>query len=127
MRRDVRRDLCRYRLAVRAKVGSLFRGHVLASEWRIGQRLFRAQQHRSHGRIALPLLNPPGCEDMRLKSSEDVSIETRYRLHALGKRDQSRAALGHGAEPRHSRREHIAVAVKPSVSWSIRSRSPAKW
>src|SRR5713101_3189492 len=77
MRRDVRRDLCRYRLAVCAKVGSLFRAHVHASEWRIGLRLSPAQQHRSHGRIALPLLNPPSCEDMRLKSSEDVSIETR--------------------------------------------------
>jgi hypothetical protein len=56
MRRDVRRDLCRYRLAVCTKVGSLFRDHVHASEWRIGLRLSPAQQHRSHGRIALPLL-----------------------------------------------------------------------
>jgi hypothetical protein len=45
---------------------------------------------------------------MRLKSSEGVSIETRDRLHALGRREQPRAALGLGAEPRHSRREHIA-------------------
>src|SRR5258705_6577434 len=56
MRRDVRRDLCRYRLAVCTKVGSLFRDHVHASEWRIGLRLSPAQQHRSHGRIAVPLL-----------------------------------------------------------------------
>jgi len=49
-----------------------------------------------------------------LTSSEDVSTETRDRLPALAKREQSRAALGHGAEPRHSRREHIAVAVKES-------------
>jgi hypothetical protein len=32
-----------------------------------------------------------------LKSSEDVSIEMRDRLHALGKREQSRGVLGHGA------------------------------
>src|SRR5258705_13151923 len=56
MRRDVRRDLCRYRLAVCTKVGSLFRDHVHASEWRIGLRLSPAQQHRSYGRIAVPLL-----------------------------------------------------------------------
>jgi hypothetical protein len=37
-------------------VGSLFRDHVHASEWRIGLRLSPAQQHRSHGRIAVPLL-----------------------------------------------------------------------
>jgi hypothetical protein len=48
---------------------------------------------------------------MRLKSSEDVSIETRGRLHAFGKREQSRAALGRGAEPKHSRRERIPLAA----------------
>ncbi len=48
---------------------------------------------------------------MRLKSSEDDSIETRGRLYAFGKREQSRAALGRGAEPKHSRREHILIAA----------------
>jgi hypothetical protein len=50
-----------------------------------------------------------------LKSSEDVSIETRDRLHALGKREQSRAVLDHGdtAEARRSRREEIAVCREP--------------
>ena len=57
MRRDIRRDLCCCRLAVCTKVGSLFRDHVHASEWRIGLRLSPAQQHRSYGRIAVPLLN----------------------------------------------------------------------
>ena len=56
MRRDVRRDLRRCRLAVCTEVGCLCRDHVHASEWRIGQRLSPAQQHRSHGRVALPLL-----------------------------------------------------------------------
>jgi predicted porin len=59
MRRDVRRGLCRYRMAVCTKVGCLCRGHVHASEWRIGLRLSPAQQLRSHGRVALPLLKPP--------------------------------------------------------------------
>jgi hypothetical protein len=40
-------------------VGSLFRDHVHASEWRFGLRLSPAQQHRSHGRIAVPLLKAP--------------------------------------------------------------------
>ena len=55
----LRRDLGRCRLAVRTKMGCLFRIHVLASDWRIGQRLSPDQQLRSHDRIALPLLNPP--------------------------------------------------------------------
>jgi hypothetical protein len=36
--------------------GTFTRGNVLASEWRIGLRLSPAQQHRSHGRLALPFL-----------------------------------------------------------------------
>src|SRR5262249_44101524 len=38
------------------------RGHVLAGECRIGERLSPAQQHRSQGRIALPLLKLRGCD-----------------------------------------------------------------
>jgi Integrase core domain len=60
MRRDIRRDLRRCRLAVCTKVGSLFRDYVHASEWRIGLRLSPAEQHRSHGRVALPLLTVGG-------------------------------------------------------------------
>src|SRR6266403_3098595 len=56
MRRCVGRVLCRYRLEVCTEVGCLRRLHVLAREWRIGQWLSPAQQHRSHGRVALPVL-----------------------------------------------------------------------
>jgi hypothetical protein len=36
--------------------GMSMRGHVHASEWRIGLWLSPAQQHRSYGRVTLPLL-----------------------------------------------------------------------
>ena len=54
MLRNVRCGFHRYRLAVRSKVGHLRRLHVLTSEWRLGERLSPARQHRSHGRAALP-------------------------------------------------------------------------
>jgi hypothetical protein len=56
-------------------------------------------------------LKPSSCEDLPLKSCEDVRIETRDRLRAPAKREQSRAVLDHGdaAESRRSRREEIAV------------------
>src|SRR3977135_4402479 len=56
MRRYVQRDLRRCQLAVCTEVGDLHRSNVLESEWRIAQRLYRAQQHRSERRTALPLL-----------------------------------------------------------------------
>ena len=56
MRRYVQRGLRHCRLAVCTEVGPLRRSNVLESEWRIDQRLYRAQQHRSERRTALPLL-----------------------------------------------------------------------
>jgi hypothetical protein len=60
-------------------------------------------------------LKPSSCEDLPLKSCEDVRIETRDRLRAPAKREQSRAVLDHGdaAESRRSRREEIAVCAEP--------------
>ena len=60
MLRNVRRGFRRCRLAVRTEMGHLYRRHVLASKWRIGERLSAAQQRRSHGRAALPLLSAGG-------------------------------------------------------------------
>ena len=56
MRWDVRCDFCRSGLEICAKVGCLFRHDVQPDAWWIGLRLLPAQQYRSHGRSALPLL-----------------------------------------------------------------------
>ena len=47
------------------EVRCIYRLHVLASEWRFVERLPRAQQLRSHGRPALPLLKNGGWQSIR--------------------------------------------------------------
>src|SRR5215471_13518056 len=56
MRWYVKRDLWRYRLEVCTEVGCLRRPHVHGIQWRIVEQLFREQQRRYYGGIALPVL-----------------------------------------------------------------------
>jgi predicted porin len=83
MRRDIRRDLRRCRLAVCTKVGCLFRDHVHASERRIGLRLSPAQQHRSHGRIAVPLLK--AGHDRSVGSASDGGPDAVFRSQSTAR------------------------------------------
>src|SRR5262249_53367690 len=69
MRRYVERDLWRYRLEVCTEVGCLHRPHAHAIQWRIVEQLFREQQRRYYGGIALQVLKSRGCEDLSRLSS----------------------------------------------------------
>jgi hypothetical protein len=63
MRRHVERNLWRYRLEVCTEVGCLRRPHAHGIQWRIVERLFRAQQPRLHVGIALPVLKSRGRDE----------------------------------------------------------------
>src|SRR5262245_37974130 len=65
MRRYVERDLWCYRLEVCTEVGCLHRPHALAIQWRIVEQLFREQQRRYYGGIALQVLKSRRREDRR--------------------------------------------------------------
>jgi len=64
MRRYVERDLRRCRLEVCTEVGCLPRPHALAIQWRIVEQLFREQQRRYDGGIALQVLKSRGRESI---------------------------------------------------------------
>src|SRR5262245_23732349 len=69
MRRYVERDLWLRRLEVCTEVGCLHRPHALAIQWRIIEQLFREQQRRHDGGIALQVLKSRGRDDLSPLSS----------------------------------------------------------
>src|SRR5215468_599226 len=69
MRRYVERDLWCYRLEVCTEVGCLHRPHAFAIQWRIVEQLFREQQRRYYGGIALQVLKSRGRDDRSPLSS----------------------------------------------------------
>ena len=99
MRRYVERDLWCYRLEVCTEVGCLPRPHVHGIQWRIVELIFREQQHRYYGGIALPLLNTRECVEECIGAADGGAAQTVHcglrrggpvrRYAGSGRRDQA--------------------------------------
>src|SRR5262249_10768262 len=98
MRRYVECDLWCRRLEVCTEVGCLHRPHALAIQWRIVEQLFREQQRRYYGGIALEVLKSRGCDDRSPLSSPrkrgPIALASAILVAACARKTAESAELG---------------------------------